>query len=484
MAKKMSTQELKALLQAEKADSLGTDTASALVRERTKAMEYYLGEMSTDMPAPKDRSQAVSSDVADTVEGLMPGLMEIFASSDETIAFEPVGQEDEEGAQQETDYVGHVFWQKNSGFVTLYTAFKDALLQKLGVVKVFWETGEKEDEETYLAQSPEAFAALVAAGEEAGFEVAEQTENEDGTHDLTLRRVKEYGCARVVPVPPEEFGVTKRAKTIREADYAYHETKKSESDLIAQGFDEDQVKSLQTASSISNEEESARDTVEEDTSNGGGNDVTRLITVTEHYVKCDYDGSGKPKLWRITTGGDDNEVLKRDGKPDAVKVNFMPFAVGSPIILPHRVFGRSMADCVMDIQRIKTSLTRGYLDQLYLTVNPPVEVAEAFAHEKTLDDLLSNRPGKIVRTRQPGGIMYHRPTSQGAEVLPAIEYFDATRASPDRDRGSTPRRCRTRAPRPPIRCSRRPRRECASLPVFSARRWCGTFGSSSTRPSA
>src|SRR5690606_25523950 len=106
---------------------------------------------------------------------------------------------------------------------------KDALLQKNGVVKVYWDKGEKEEEETYLDTPPEVYAAIVATAEEAGFEIAEHTENEDGTHDLTLRRVRPYGCAKVENVPPEEFGITKRAKTIRDADYAYHETKRSES---------------------------------------------------------------------------------------------------------------------------------------------------------------------------------------------------------------------------------------------------------------
>src|SRR5687767_12789543 len=117
----MSDMELKALIEAEKADALGTDTASTLVKERSKAMDYFLGDMTEDMPAPSDRSQVVSTDVSDTIEGLMPSLMEIFASGDDVIAFEPIGEEDEEAATQETDYVNHIFWNKNPGFIVLYS---------------------------------------------------------------------------------------------------------------------------------------------------------------------------------------------------------------------------------------------------------------------------------------------------------------------------------------------------------------------------
>jgi hypothetical protein len=423
----MSTQALKALLQAEKADSLGTDTASQLVKERTQAMEYYLGQMD-DLQAPSDRSQAVSSDVADTVEGLMPSLMEIFASGDDVMSFEPVGPEDEDAADQETAYVNHVFWNKNPGFSVLYTFIKDALLQKNGIVKVAWEEGETDEEETYSNVEPQVYAVMAQTAEEAGFEISEQTENEDGTYDLTIKRTKKYGCAEVMNVPPEEFGITKRARSIRSCDYCYHQVRVTESDLIEQGYDAEQVKSLGTAGSVEHEEELARNTVEDDMPAGAGeNDATRLVWKTEHYVKCDYDGSGKARLWRVATGGDDAEVLTKGGKPDVVKVDLLPFAAMTPVPMPHRFFGRSTADLVMDIQRIKTFLTRGYIDQLALTINPPVEVAEALSHDKTLDDLLINRPGKIVRTRQPGAITYHRPDSRGTEVLPAIEYFDATR---------------------------------------------------------
>src|SRR5216683_5902212 len=137
---KMSLSELKAMLAAEKADALAAVSASKLSHERADAMDYYLGDMGRDMPAPEGRSRAVSTDVADTIEGLMPSLMEIFCGGDEVVRFEPVGPEDVAAAEQETDYVNHVFMQGNPGFVALYSFIKDALVSKVGVVKVWWET--------------------------------------------------------------------------------------------------------------------------------------------------------------------------------------------------------------------------------------------------------------------------------------------------------------------------------------------------------
>jgi hypothetical protein len=125
---KMSLTELKAMLAAERADALAAFSAARLAEERADAMDYYLGDMRKDMPTQDGRSRAVSTDVADTIEGLMPNLMDIFAGSDEVVRFEPVGPEDEAAAAQETDYVNHVFMQRNPGFMVLYSFLKDALL--------------------------------------------------------------------------------------------------------------------------------------------------------------------------------------------------------------------------------------------------------------------------------------------------------------------------------------------------------------------
>jgi len=158
----MAISDLQALLIAERDDALSAMNASKLSEERTKAMEYYLGDITSDIPDPVDRSKAVSSDVADTVEGLMPSLMEIFCAGDEVVKFNPVSEEDEPAAEQETDYVNHVFMQKNDGFLILYTMIKDALLQKNGVVKVWWEEGENEERETYRGLDDDGLAMLLS----------------------------------------------------------------------------------------------------------------------------------------------------------------------------------------------------------------------------------------------------------------------------------------------------------------------------------
>ena len=172
---KMAAGDLKALLAAERYDALSAMAASKLSDERASALNYYMGNMSKDMPAPDGRSKAVSSDVADTIEGLMPPLMEIFAAGEEVVQFAPVGPEDVAAAEQETDYVNHVFMQQNPGFLVLYSFIKDALLSKVGVVKVWWECRQEVERETYLDQPDDAFALIVS---QPGVEIVEHTERE------------------------------------------------------------------------------------------------------------------------------------------------------------------------------------------------------------------------------------------------------------------------------------------------------------------
>jgi hypothetical protein len=144
----MKSSELRAILAAEHSSALGAMEASKLTAERTDAMNYYLGNVAKDLPALDGRSKAVSSDVSDAIEGMMPDLMEIFTGSDDVVRFDPVGQEDVKAAEQETDYINHVFMNQNPGFLTLYSFIKDALLSKVGVVKVWWEEREEEQRET------------------------------------------------------------------------------------------------------------------------------------------------------------------------------------------------------------------------------------------------------------------------------------------------------------------------------------------------
>jgi hypothetical protein len=214
-------------------------------------------------------------------------------------------------------------------------------------------------------------------------------------HDVTIEIRRARECAHVEGVTPEEFGISRRARSIKDADYCFHDVFRTQSQLIAQGYDREQVKKLPSYMLAHTIEEQARDTVNESTlrqGDDGLNEASRLIRITEHYVRMDYEATGEAALYRCTTAGEEGELLLRDGEPDVVREDQIPFAAMTPAIVTHRSFGRSIADLVMDIQRIKTALLRALLDNAYPANNPRTEVPESHATETTLDDLLVSRP--------------------------------------------------------------------------------------------
>lgn len=440
---RMDEETLKSILAAEAASALGGGDTSDLAHQRTAAIDYYLGEMD-DMPALSGRSRAVSTDVADTVDGIMPSLMDIFTAGDEVARFDPVGPEDEAAAAQETDYINHVFYQENAGFAVLHAMIKDALIQKNGIVKFWWEEGEREQRETYRALTDDAFALLLA---DATIEIVEHTdypdpapdpgaavapaEDMDGAvapvmatlHDVVLLRRRPYGCVRIAAVPPDEFMIARRARSIADAAYCAHRVRRTVSELIEAGYPRRIVETLPTGASPADFEEQARATVDDfgETGSVEANRAMRLVDVTEHYIRVDWDGDGIAELRKITTAGTANEVL--DNEP----YDCMPFAGITPILMSHRFWGRSVADLVMDIQRIKTALLRALLDNAYFANNQRIEVAESHQSDQTLDDLLANRPGGVVRTKMPGGLLPIPTVPIGGQIFPVLEYMDTAR---------------------------------------------------------
>src|SRR5262249_56255034 len=177
-------------------------------------------------------------------------------------------------------------------------------------------------------------------------------------HDVTIVIRKTYQWAGVEGVPPEEFGIERNARSLRDCGYCFHEVIRREADLIESGYDPVQVRRLPSASVLRTGETRSRDTVEEsqDLAGDGINKANGEVKVTEHYVRMDYERDGKARLYRVTTGGDDDEVLVRNGEEEIIEVkrdhvdleeeiievDVIPFAAMTPVIMTHRFFGRSI----------------------------------------------------------------------------------------------------------------------------------------------
>lgn len=422
-SKRMTEDELKSIVKANISTAtgsvLGSDGGSEIAADRAKALDYYYGEPFGNEV--EGRSQVVSTDVADTVESLLPNLLEVFTAGNDVVRFEPSTMEDEPVARQATEYVNYIFQKDNNGFQILYDLFKDALLQKNGVAKVFWEETDATKRETFEGLTAEEMALILS---EDGVEAVEHTDNGDGTHDLTILRPASDGRVRIETFPPEEFGIARRATSLDSAKFIYHRTEKTVTELIEEGFDEDIVRNLPSHDDAEyTSERLSRFNKDDDfgLDPSAIDDSMRPIWVYECYFRVDYDGDGLGELRKVTVAGPAYEVL------DNVEIDEIPIISITPIPMPHKFFGQSVADLVMDVQLIKSTLMRQVLDNAYLINNNRVVVNE----NVNLDDLLTNRPGGVVRTegQDPvGNSLAPMPvTPLGGAFFDTLEYMDQVR---------------------------------------------------------
>jgi len=363
----------------------------------------------------------------------MPSLMRIFTTHNNVAEFEPEGPEDVEMAQQATDYVNYVFNRQNNGFKVLYDVFKDALISKTGIVKHYWEEKTEVSTENYTNLTEIEYQSILANDD---LEVIEHTENvvqkavtddfgnlispKVSEHDVKVKKTKDNGQVRVVSVPPEEFLVSRRSTSIEDANFVCHRVKKTVSDLILEGYDPAVVEDLPTYTQNNaeyDEERLARFSFDDDSVPADeGEGPSRKVWLEECYIHLDYDGDGIAELRKITKGG--NIIL------DNEEIDSVPFSTICPLPIPHKFHGMSIADTVQDIQLIKSTIMRNLLDNMYLTNNARYAV---LAGQVELDDLLSSKPGGIVRMRAPGAVTA-LPTPQiQPYAFQMVQYLDGIR---------------------------------------------------------
>lgn len=396
--------------------------------DRTDILKYYLGEPFGNEV--ENRSQVVATEVSDTIEYIMPSLMKMFASSKEFVRFEPRGPEDVEAANQATDLVNFAINNDNRGFRVIHDWFKDALLFKQGAVKMYWEEkdttvsesyeGLTEDELTLLVSDP-AIEILSQEVQEMGMVDPEGAEVPmERTYSVEVRRLKKSGSVKIDNIPPEELIFSRRATSIDDCTFIAHRAAVTVGELIEQGYDEDIVMRHAGANDFDNEvERQARfEEIESGAKFNSPDASMREVMVTEAYIKADYDGDGIAELRRVVALADGSEILENE------PFDHLPFALLSPILMPHRMVGRSVAEMVTDLQVIKSTIMRQMLDNLYLTNNSRVGAVEG---QVNLDDLLSSRPGGIVRMRAPGMVQPLAVPQIGQSAFAMLEYVDQMR---------------------------------------------------------
>lgn len=446
-SKPLTDDELKALTDLELRQSVGY-WAGKLANQRQKAMQYYLAEPVGDLAPPEvdGRSSIVVPLVRNTIESMLPQLMVKFAGSERVVEFEPNKPGDEQAAEQATDYVSFIYNTRCDGERITYTWMKDALISKNGIIKVWWDTRTEEKREEYKALSDIELAQLM---DDEEIEVTEQSsypDEEDAKQrqqaleqiqpqmaqamqaaqqgnpqaqqavqqfqaqiqqissqppkmlfDVVCKRVKQGGKIQIDNVPPEEFLINRDAKSIETARFVAHRVQRTISDLKSMGYkDVDDISGDDQSTSTNLERITRLQYDDEMAANGQDvastvDDSQKRVWVTECYIRVDADGDGISELRKITRAGTkllDNEI-----------VDAAPFVSITPVPMPHKFFGLSVADLAMEGMRMETSLVRANFDNTYLSVNGRYFAVEG---QVNLDDLLTSRPGGIVRIKQPG----------------------------------------------------------------------------------
>ena len=444
MADKTTEFELRNIIGQEINNAMGY-MGGNLSSQRKKSLEYYMGEpLGTEIDG---RSQVVSTDVADTVETILPNLLKIFTSSDQTVKCEPVKAEDVALAEQATNYINYIFNKDNNGFSILYNWFKDALIEKNGIVKVYWDESEKVEQETYENLNDQEYKILldnddVEVVQEESFvdEKAKQQLEEikllaeaqgqvmediptPKLHNCIIKRTSSSGKVKIENIPPEEFLIQRSAKSIEDADFVAHRVLKTRSELIQMGFDREIIEDLPTQNNITfNDERLARfSDIDESPLNDAPDESTQDIEIYECYVKCDMDGDGIAELRKVIVAGSEASTILEN-----MPCDFIPFCSLTPVPMPHRFYGRSVSELVEDVQLVKSTVMRQLLDNMYLTNNNRVAIMDGMVN---LDDLLTSRPGGVVRTKQPPSQvmlpMQNQTISQ--QAFPLLEYLDTVR---------------------------------------------------------
>jgi hypothetical protein len=401
--------------------------------EQDDNLERYLGMPYGDEE--EGRSQAISMDVAETVDWAVPDVLEPFISGDRVVEFVPSSKAEQEYCDRATDLVDHDFWNECDGVMFLHDVVKTGAIQKIGFSKTVWEEREVENRETMtglsLAHLQELQADKSITIEEQSSEpideqlidpAAQQAFSDGQVYTVTVTKTTKTGCNKLMALPPEQVKFSARTADIKEIDYICHETETTRSKLLEMGFDEDDVNAIPSAGNRGTDE--TRDEIRFHDESRRDNPATQraneVLLLCEEYPLIDADGDGRLERLQVFRVG--KTILKKE------EVEEHPFDAWSPDRIPHRLVGLALADKVKQTAYIKTHLTRQMLDNVYLANNPRIEVPDGAMGDDTIADLLTYRVGGLIRTKGQGQML--RPIEipdRSATALSAITYMDGVR---------------------------------------------------------
>jgi hypothetical protein len=381
----------------------------ALQQERSDALDYYNGEPFGDEE--EGRSQLVTRDVAEVTDYMVISILRTLVSGDRVVEFT---HSNAEKAQEATVALEHLFMEEQNGYLILHDWLKAGLLEKNAVCMTYPEPQPAKRVTVQI----DTMQMMVA--QESGTEFVEAEEIGEGVFNAVYLEPQPplfIDCA----VPNEEFYCSPDARTIDEAALKGRETPKSISDLVEMGFEEAELETVghehDWTGILSGSRDENRNIAAEDRK--GPN---RVVKWQESFVRFDENGDGIAELLFVQHIGDHIFSIG-----EMEEVTDQPFEDWCPFPMPHRRIGQSLADKVMDIQRTRSVILRQSLDGMYFANNPRTYVNEDSMGENTIDDLLTVRPGAIVRWKGSIKPETHDSQFNSADGFSMLEFMAGER---------------------------------------------------------
>jgi hypothetical protein len=397
---------------------------------RAQATQYYRGDKFGNEEA--GRSQFVSTDVRDTTLAMLPSLVRLFFPTSghvlQYLARPKDAQHIDQAvamADQATQVVNEIVLdQDNDGYSEGVGAFKDGLVRKIGTLKWWWEDRSVYKDYTADNMDVNQYDALAA---DPDVEITKETEHSvEGItfYDVHYRHWRRDGIAMIRCVPPEEMLISRDARNLEDASFIGHRTEKTRSELIAMGVPEAEINQWGGQSS------EIRQSIEEIARRGGIAHVNQAATPAEErnlwiegYPYLDLDGDGVSELVRVRCLGTSFHVI---GDPEPVDER--PFAIFCPDPEPHVLIGNSVADRVMDLQLMKSSVIRAAADGLSDSIFPPTYYMEGVVDRQAME---STAIGQRIAVRdgiQPSqAVLEMSHEWKGQDALAMLGYLDTVK---------------------------------------------------------
>lgn len=454
------------------AKSFGSTTRD---QDREWALRFFNGEVDFS-PMTDYSSKVVSRDIADTHGLIMPSLMRIIFGSEQVAIYEPTREQlvqepdpetgqpiekdvSEDRAEQATDLINFIVMKECDGYRELRSMISDGLLLGNGIGKHWWDakpvyqtdtyTGldaagkamvlkdpaisEVEDEKEYpdpdyVAPELPPIDPMMIAAAEAGdpnalmaLEMAMAVPPAPMKFDFTTKRLMAKGTVRLVAMPDEEFIIDRSATVLDETTrFAGHRQRKTRSELIEEGYKRDIVDELQAYDVTEETPERNVRNRNEWTTDTAPDKSTEYVEVVECYVLIDYDGDGIAERRQVIVAGrgDKRSVLKNVEWGDD-----LPFSDLVPDPRPFTWRGHGLYDKLGDVQRIKTVLLRGALDNTYQQIAPQMDMeADTYVNP---DELYNPTPnGVLIRKAGKQPAVPVQKLYIAEKLMPMVDYQD------------------------------------------------------------